>query len=118
MSENAEITLLENLRQQVASLTRFSQSRERARDEAIRQLDMATEKAGYGQSLPGSDVKALIACLRETDREADAIYVDQAKIIDNTMELTKLREKCQRLTEQLAEVNEFRAKLKTFLQGA
>ena len=52
---------------------------------------------------------------REVENEADRLCAEQGKIIGLAQEVAKLREDNRRMTEQLAEVAEFRTKLLSFL---
>lgn len=111
-------TILESLRSQAASLNRYNLARNGARDEAIRQLEIATDRAGWGKPPMNSEMRALLERFREVENEADKFCEDQIKLIGLAKEVIKLREDKRLLTEQLAEMNDFRAKLRAFMPAA
>ena len=114
-----EITKLETLKAAVVRLRSLYDGEAKARDDRLRNINMAWDFWSKGQpELAASEKTAFAEQFKATDRKFVELQADLAEMADNALQLVMLREENRKLAAQLDEVADFRARLNAFLQGA
>lgn len=117
MSDTVEATQLEALRQAVNGLKNTHQAESRARDSGLRDVERAWDFWAKNEpELAAAAKKAFDERFEAVDQGFEELHVQLAGMIDNAIQVTVLRAENQRLTAQLAEVADFRARVREFLQ--
>lgn len=118
-SVTTEVTRIEALKAAIARLGHLHAGEAKARDDRLRNINMAWDFWSKGQpELAASEKTAFAEQFKATDRKFAELQADLAEMADNALQLVMLREENRKLAAQLAEVADFRARLNAFLQGA
>ncbi len=113
-----EIAKLEILKTAVSRLRHLYDNEAKARDANLQNINAAWEFWAKGQpELAAAEKRAFEEQFQATDRKFAALQADLAEMADNALQVVMLREENRKLTAQLAEVADFRARLNAFLQG-